>query len=410
MSIEILPLGQKCNLSCKNYCYETPMRDAGNEGGKEYDLDAITHAAEQAGVGKQDGRGNVTGWTGFGGEFLLTPLSDIEKLCEWSSKLHAPIGLQTNGTLITARHVELFKKYNVSIGVSMDGPEELNDERTSKADTLESTRKMTALSQKNIEWLLAEKIPTSLIVVVHNTNAGTDERLGKLIAWILRLRDLGLRHVNLHLLEPHGPESLSMSQERQTAAFRRLRKELKGLQVSPFSDMTSKLLQSGNSHCTFNFCSQQSTPAVTAINGQGEAARCGRMNNDGVSYERSSTHSYERYLALYHTPQKYGGCNGCRFFTSCGGHCPGEGEGGDWRNRTVHCQTLMAIFEDLEAELAAEGKDPISMSARRPALEAQLLGQWMGQTVSPVANVEHGDKPHGDRAHGDHTDGATVGQ
>jgi uncharacterized protein len=378
------------------------MRDAGNEGGKEYDLQAITRAAEQAGVGRTDGNGNVTGWTGFGGEFLLTPLSDIEKLCEWSSKLQAPIGVQTNGTLITARHIELFKKYRVSVGVSMDGPEELNSERTSKADAVEATVKMTALSQKNLEQLLAAGISTSLIVVTHNTNAGTDEKLDRLIEWIRRLKTLGLRHVNFHLLEPHGPESLSMSQERQTAVFRKLRVSLKDMQVSPFSDMTNKLLQSGNSHCTFNFCSQQSTPAVTAINGQGEAARCGRMNNDGVSYERSSVHSYERYLALYHTPQQYNGCSGCRFFTSCGGHCPGEGEGGDWRNRTVHCSTLMAIFEDIEAELAAEGKEPISMSHRRPALEAQLLAQWSGQ--QSTVSIDHGDRPHGDRQHGDHDD------
>ena len=189
------------------------MRDAGNEGGKEYELDAITKAAEAAGVGKPDSNGNITGWTGFGGEFLLTPLSDVEKLFQWSKKLGAPIGLQTNGTLITDRHVELFKQYRVSVGVSMDGPEELNDERTSKADTLEATRKMTALSQRNIERLLAEGISASLIVVVHNTNAGTEEKLSRLIAWILRLRDLGLRYVNLHLLEPHGPESLSMSKD-----------------------------------------------------------------------------------------------------------------------------------------------------------------------------------------------------
>lgn len=378
------------------------MRDAGNEGGKEYELDAITKAAEAAGVGKPDGNGNITGWTGFGGEFLLTPLSDVEKLFQWSKKLGAPIGLQTNGTLITDRHVELFKKYRVSVGVSMDGPEELNDERTSKADTLEATRKMTALSQRNIERLLAEGISASLIVVVHNTNAGTDDKVQRLVDWILRLRDLGLRYVNLHLLEPHGPETLSMDQERQTMVFRRLRRKLTGLHVSPFQDMYNKLQQSGSSHCTFNFCSQQSTPAVTAINGQGEAARCGRMNNDGVSYERNSTHSYERYISLYHTPQKFGGCAGCRFFVACGGHCPGEGESGDWRNRTVHCQTLMAIFEDIEAELAAEGKQPISVSMNRPALEAQLLAQWTGQ--QPTVNIEHGDRPHGDKPHGDHTD------
>ena len=63
----------------------------------------------------------------------------------------------------------------------------------------------------------------------------------------------------------------------------------------------------------------------------------------------------------------------------------------------------MAIFEDIEAELAAEGKQHISVSLNRPALEAQLIGQWSGQQPS-IMNVDHGDRPHGDKPHGDHTD------
>lgn len=392
MSIELLPLGQKCNLTCRNYCYENPMREAGNTGDCGYDINAMVHAAVRSGAG------NGTGITGFGGEFLLTPIADLERLLERFAELKAPFSIQTNGTILTDRHVELFKRYGVGVGVSMDGPEELNDERTSKDPA--ATRQTTALSQRNLERYLREGIPTSLIATVHATNAGTDERLERLIAWMLRLRDLGLRYVNLHLLEPHGPDALSMSQERQIAVFRRLRQALVGFaHVSPLDDMRAKLLQSGQSHCTFNFCSPTSTPAVTGINGQGEAARCGRLNSDGVAWERASSHGHERYLSLYLTPQEHGGCGGCRFFVACGGHCPGEGEGGDWRNRTVHCQTLMSLFSDLERELFAEGKEPISMSLRRPAVEAALIGQWTGQSSTAAS-----DRPHGDVPHGDHTD------
>lgn len=398
MSIEILPLGQRCNLTCKNYCYENSMRDAGNTGDQNYDIDRMLDAAIAAGAG------NGTGITGFGGEFLLTPIADVEKILERAKKINAPFGIQTNGTILTDRHVELFKQYNVSVGVSMDGPEELNDERTSRDES--ATRKTTALSQQNLERLLREGISISLIVTVHATNAGTDEKLDKLIAWVLRLRDLGLRYVNLHLLEPHGPDSLSMSQDRQTEVFRRLNRELVGFtRVSPFADMRNKLLQESGAHCTFNHCSPYSTPAVTGINGQGEAARCGRLNNDGVAWERSAKHGHERYVALYLTPMERGGCGGCRFFVACGGHCPGEGAGGDWRRKTVHCKTLTALFKDLEQELFEEGKEPISMSIRRPSVEAQLLGQWTGKQQS--ANRPHADVPHGDSyEHGDHTDAA----
>ena len=380
------------------------MRACGNEGDDGYDIEAILNAAQAEGVGRPDGRGGITGAVGFGGEFLLTPLKDIERMLERFSQLKAPFTLQTNGALITRHHIELFKKYNMtSIGVSIDGPGDLNDTRKVKGGTIEATRKATANTEKNIELLMAAGIAVSLILTIYATNTGTDEKLDRLIAWLLEMRDKGVRTVNLHLLEPHGPDTLGMLQERQIEVFRRLRRELVGFQsVSPFSDMRAKLAQSGQSHCTFNFCSPYSTPAVTAIDGTGQAARCGRLNNDGVAYERSKQQGHERYVALYHTPQEYDGCQGCKFFTSCGGHCPGEGEDGDWRNKTVHCKTLYALFEDIEEDLMEEGIEPISSSNKRPAVEVQLLAQWTGQVI-PLTLVP-GDRPHGDVPHGDHTD------
>src|SRR5262249_38250293 len=142
------------------------------------------------------------------------------------------------------------------------------------------------------------------------------------------------------------------------------------------------------------------TAAVHGVDGQGGRSNCGRTNNDGVAYQKGDVAGKERYLALYLTPQAYGGCAECRFFVPCGGgNCPGEAIAGDWRNRTVHCETVKALFTDLEGELAAEGREPISMSLRRPSLEAQMLSQWAG--LPATGNSAHGDIEHGDRAHGD---------
>lgn len=394
------------------------MRDAGNEGSEgDYDLEAMQQALIAEGVGKPDGRGNITGWTLFGGEPLLMPIRDIEKMLEWSALRSAPVGLQTNGTLITHNHIDLFKKFGVGIGMSVDGPEDLNDWRkvkvrpgTSLEEELKLTRVKTSKSIANLETLLREGLRPSVITTLSTFNAGTDEKVGRMIAWLLSMRDLGLKHLNFHTLEIHsGAEAaFSLSQDRQIEVFTRLRRELVGFShISPWDDMKSKLVD-GAAHCVFNFCSPYSTAAVSGVDGQGERARCGRLNNDGVSYERSKDHSYERYVALYLTPQEYGGCQGCRFFQACGGgNCPGEAEGGDWRNKTIHCKTLMAMFEVLELELVIEGKEPTSMSLSRPAREAQLLAQWTGQTptiTSMPGNRPHGDAPHGDVQHGDHTD------
>lgn len=415
MSIELLPVGMKCDLACTG-CYEHSMREAGNEGG-EYNLEAMLAAAEAAGVGRPDGRGNITGASGFGGEFLLTPINDIEKILQHFEALKAPFGLQTNGTMISERHIELFKRYNVSVGVSVDGPDELNDWRVAKVDEKnkhrqqELTRKKTEMSIRNLNRLLEEGISCSVIITLSKFNARAS-RLPRLIAWLNDLSDKGLRYLNIHMLETHDREGEAdhlLSQEEQIWALRLIRKSLEGFKhVSPFDDIKSKLT-GGSANCVWNHCSPYSTPAVTGVDGQGNAARCGRLNTDGVTWERSSEHSHERYLGLYMRPMTMGGCGGCRFFLVCGGQCPGEGEGYDWRARTIHCQTLFALMEDAEKELFAEGKTPISSSLERPRLEAQLLAQWTGQTAQFTAqpkNVPHGDIPHRDVAHGDHTDTA----
>jgi uncharacterized protein len=311
--------------------------------------------------------------------------------------------------LITDRHVDLFRRYRVHVGFSIDGPGALNDARQAKDPT--ATRATTSLSLRNLDRLLAEGVSVSLIVTLHALNARLTS-LQTLVDWLLALRDKGLKYVNLHTLEPHGDSALALSPASQTFALRTLRQKLVGFaSVSPFDDMRKSLLQESGANCIWNFCDPYTTAAVHGVDGQGQRSNCGRTNVDGVAYQKGDVAGKERYLALYLTPQEHGGCAECRFFVPCGGgNCPGEAIDGDWRNRTVHCATLKALFIDIEQELRAEGREPISCSLRRPALEAQLLGQWSG--VRATGNVAHGDSPHGDAphgdSHGDHTDAPAV--
>ena len=55
-------------------------------------------------------------------------------------------------------------------------------------------------------------------------------------------------------------------------------------------------------------------------------------NKDGIDYVKADRPGYERYLALYQTPQEYGGCQGCRFLVSCArGNVQGTAiSSGDW--------------------------------------------------------------------------------
>ena len=191
MSLEVSPMGVTCNLSCP-YCYEHPMREAGNflagDIKKPYDVDLMIRALEKKG----------TRFSIFGGEPLLTDLDDLEKIWKWGYDRYKSNGVQTNGTLITDRHIEVFKKYKVHVGISVDGPDELNDARW--AGSLEKTRQRTAMSMRAIDRLLEEGHIPSFIVTLHQLNAGPD-RLPRLKEWFRQMDERGVYSSRLHPLE-----------------------------------------------------------------------------------------------------------------------------------------------------------------------------------------------------------------
>lgn len=136
--------------------------------------------------------------------------------------------------------------------------------------------------------------------------------------------------------------------------------------------------------CTWAGCDPYTTRAVRGIEGQGQRSNCGRTNKDGIDYVKAAESGFERYLALYQTPQECGGCKNCRFFLMCKGQCPGTGIHGDWRNRTEHCEVWKALFTALEQELLEENIVPVSQNhGKRTELERSAMEQWMsGRAVS----------------------------
>src|SRR5690349_4734758 len=100
MTIELNPVGVTCNLSCP-YCYEHPIRDAGNAMGRTYDMEAMKRGLEAEGGD----------FTVFGGEPLLMRFEDLEEIFRWGFEKYGKNCIQTNGALITDAHIALFKKY-----------------------------------------------------------------------------------------------------------------------------------------------------------------------------------------------------------------------------------------------------------------------------------------------------------
>src|SRR5271170_4424564 len=291
MAVVVTPVGVRCNLQC-SYCYEDPQRDAGNAGG-DYDIAAIKESVMREGGP----------FVLFGGEPLLLPKAVLKDLWSWGLDQFGGNTLQTNGTLIDDDHLALFKQYKVRVGISVDGPDCLNDARWQ--GTLAKTREATRRTQSNIRRLCVDGSPPSLIVILHRLNA-TSEVLPILLNWFLDLAALGVRRIGLHLLESESEAvrlRFGLSVDENVAALLRLREfqnQLPQMEFSLLRDIDSLILgDDANAKCIWRACDPDTTAAVRGVGGNGEHTKCGRVIKDGVDYLRASREGFERYLALY---------------------------------------------------------------------------------------------------------------
>jgi uncharacterized protein len=113
-----------CNINC-SYCY-LPQRD-------------VTTVMEQSTIAALFKKIFATSWTRGGltviwhaGEPLVVPVSFYETAFAAIEALRPAAlqikhSIQTNGMLITPQWCDLFKKWDVGVGVSIDGPKQLHD-------------------------------------------------------------------------------------------------------------------------------------------------------------------------------------------------------------------------------------------------------------------------------------------
>jgi uncharacterized protein len=366
LSVEVRLRGVACNIACR-YCYQEAERAAQRPA--RNGLEPVFRALER----------NGGPFTVFGGEPLAAPKDTLRQLWQWGLDRHGSNGVQTNGVLIDDEYLEMFRAYKVDVGISIDGPGELNDARW--AGSLERTRSATARTEAAIAALCARGTPPSLIVTLSRGNVAAD-RLPRWLAWLRSLVASGVTSIRLHLLEvdsEHARVELALSDDE---AFNALAGALDlsrecGVSFDVFSDIDA-LLRGRDDHvtCVWRACDPLTTPAVQGIEGDGSASNCGRVNKEGVGFGKAARRGYERYIALYQTPQEHGGCQDCRFFLACRGHCPGTAIDGDWRNRTEHCGVLKRLFALFEDRLRAEGVEPVSLSPRRREIEQKTVLAW----------------------------------
>ena len=389
MTVEVLPNGVACNLQC-TFCYQHSMRDAGHIAEGRWDFEAVKNTIAR--------KKNSGAPTLFGGEALLLPLPQLEEFFLWTKQEYGHAGMQTNASLFTEAHHEMVNRVGVYVGVSLDGPGELNDARW--AGSLAKTREATAKSEAALERLIKDGRTSGVITTLCRTNA-TEDKLPGLKQWFRHLDGLGLRSARLHIMESDNEfvrQNYELTTEENLRAFlefQDLESELSTLRFDIFKDIRQLLMgNDGNASCVWVGCDPLNTRAVQGVGPTGTEHNCGRTTLAGINWEKAEGHGYERQIALYHTPQEHGGCQGCRFFLMCRGQCPGTAIGRDWRNKSQYCETWKGLFAHAEQTLVEEGRQPVSLSANRNELERNLISGW---ERGDLLTMSHGDyTDHGD--------------
>lgn len=370
MTLEMKAMGNVCNLAC-TYCYQEPLRQAGNlRASHKYDLDLMMKIADRSEEAEQ-------GYVLFGGEPLLMPIQDVEYLFSESFRKYGRAAIQTNGSLITPDHIELFKKYNVGVGLSIDGPNELNHLRV-PANPRQDVQTLTEKTMENMRLMSAAGVSAGLILTVHRLN-GVGDNLNRLINFIRWAGDLGHRSGNLHMMEVDSPNAAEycLTAEENEEAWMRLSQffdENRDLHFDPFREMEEMAKgENRNASCIWQSCDPMYTKAVYGVEGNGQVSNCGMVNKEGIEWTKSSDNHFMRDLILYQTEPEYGGCKGCPYFLVCNGYCPGSSEEGDWRNKTTYCSTIKKMYAYYEAKAEENGHVPLSKRPDRIAMEEKQI-------------------------------------
>ena len=375
MSLEFNPVGMACNIAC-TYCYEQPMRDANNITSK-LDLEA---AFEKLDTYNQP-------FSLFGGEPLLLSIDKLETIFKHGFEKWGQNGVQTNGTLINSVHMELFRRYRVHVGFSIDGPWPINSARCDEVLTFNSI--------SNLFRCLNNGISASLIFTV---TTETIKNAVLMLDWLSELDSRGMKSARIHLLEHDNnverPSPVDLLQflfklERAELDYKNLRfdlfQEIVSLLQNPFADVT----------CVWNKCDPYTTAAVQGVGPSGESYNCGRTNKEGIQWAKAERAGHERQLSLYSTD-----CMDCRFFLGCKGYCPGTAIDGDWRRKTEHCEVIFNLFELFESRLV---RDRIKVYTREPNLKEMEL-----KFLNEVGSVGKGCNENVVASHVDwHIDGNT---
>ena len=342
----ILWLTTGCNLDCL-YCYREKQDSV-----RSLTIDNAQKALKIAALSGKFFHVQLAG-----GEPTLEPAL-IEAIAATirSNAWPATIALQTNGTLIDERLISLCQKYNIQIGISLDGTPDIQER-------LRGSARETFLGLKKLE---ANNVDFRVTTVVTEVNVGHLWRLALLLSGFRSARGIGLdllvnkgRAVRDNLIKSPSVDSLRAGLKKFLDTIGSINKRrMPPLQLREFenlykhSDKTRK-----RTYC--HACQGESL----AVHPDGALYPCGQTigDPDFVSGSLDSP-DWPRLNALSSYRLEGLNCSACPIEKHCPGDCPSRQHYNNKKDRLLICAMYQTMwqYKSPRASLAYSGGDVTS--------------------------------------------------
>lgn len=318
----------RCNLACK-YCY------AGSTHLKE-DMDFETAAQTLDLFSDQPMKVQFAGGEPLLNYPLICQVVDYVK----AKKYNASFQMQTNGTCITPEIAAGLKKMKIALGVSLDGPPEVNEFTRGK------TREVIA----GIQCLADEGIKINLNSVVTSHSV---MQLPKLVnfAYYLGniggigldlLRDAGRARDNPDTIKKATPEQLKQALSEMVEASRELYELTdKKIVIREIHEARQRLKMSA---CSKEYCYASCGRSYVVLP-KGDVYPCGSLIDHPAYYMGNVKNQSLKSIAIGKSEPV--DCKTCEFHAVCPGGCPSRLliNGKDGEALSLDCVLKKAVFE-----------------------------------------------------------------
>lgn len=343
-------VSEACNLAC-DYCYYS---SCGGQPGKIEKIDSIM--LEKFIKEYMDLSNGMASFAWQGGEPLLAGLEFFKQVVFLQAK-YAPKNtiisnsLQTNATLITDEWASFFKQYNFLIGVSLDGPKEINDVRRVNGHGSGSFDRV----MRGINHLRNAHVDFNILTVIHEGNVG---RAKELMAFY---QSEGFSHVqfipcmDFRAQEPNKPGQYLITPE-QYGQFLCEAFDIWYNDSTPkrsvrfFDNILSVYLHQEAELCVH----RQSCPKTLILEQNGDAYPCdfymnddfrlGNVGQDSLIDILNST-KYDDFLGL--KPNLPEVCLDCKYLHLCHGGCPRNrawNQADDTADSDYFCESYLQLY------------------------------------------------------------------